>query len=173
MDAPVSIYAMHDTVTDDVYVGATSGPIYFRKATHIHAAYVKKFRARSVAMWIRQVLHEGRDIEIVALEVVPAGDDWQDVERFYVSQFRALGMPLLNERNGGLEAPENTQEIRLKIAAGNMGKKRTPEHIAKWQGASLVANRGKKRSDETRARMRAAWAAKRLTKEQANGALTV
>ena len=160
MDTSVSIYAMSDALTSTVYVGATSGPIHYRKATHIADAFTRKYGTRKVATWVHDVISAGRDIDIVPLECVPPGGDWQDAERFYVSQFRALGLDLANDLKGGLGGPM-TDAIRAKISAAQKGRKRPPEVIAKMRAGWMAYAVGRKLSQATKDKISASHLARR------------
>lgn len=94
-------------------------------------------------------------------------DTWQERERFWISHFRQMGLPLTNLDSGGNHGKAQSEETKDKIRAKAIGRKQTPEAIAKMKASKIAgltserrerlrgARLGKKASNETKAKMSA------------------
>jgi len=110
------------------------------------------------------------------LDEVPESQ-WQFWEREYIRVFRAIGVELTNQLDGGEGGPtfkgrKHSKETREKIAAANLGKKKSKETCEKMSTNRIVtesmraavsrANKIRVISDETRKKrsesLKKAWA---------------
>lgn len=142
-----------------------------------------RYVGKTVCTKVRRKEHEKTKpwlVELLVIEVVPAGEDWQARERFWISYYRQWFD--LDNKNPGGNGPgvghPVSEETKLKIGAANSvalkgrvplhfkGIKHTADHIAKLPQnqpgyapsseavrARADGNLGKKRSPEARLRM--------------------
>lgn len=132
------IYALVDPRTDRVkYVGKTNCP---RQRLYGHTNSKGK---TPVTVWCRALKRLGLS---PTMEIIEACDDWQDAERFWIEEFRRVGLFLLNFTDGG---------------DGGLGRIVTPEQRAQ----ASASQKGKKKNltDESRARIREARARQVIT----------
>lgn len=153
------IYTLTDPRTRIIrYVGKTNNPT-LRLWMHMN----EKKRTHKNC-WLGQLKSLGlRPIMDVIEEV--ASDTWQERERFWIAHFRQLGFPLTNLDSGGNSGKEQSEETKSKIRAKAIGRKQTPESIAKMKAtkaATLTDERrenirrgqiGNKHSEETKRKM--------------------
>lgn len=134
-EGAASIYALHDPTgrSGRVYVGKAIDP-----ARRLRDHFKEKGRTFKRA-WLKSLAARGVRPELVVLEVVPPGGDWQEAERFWIESLRTLGLPLANGNGGGLGGHAPTSETRAKMAAAHRGKKHSPEHIE----AAAASRRGR------------------------------
>ena len=163
------IYTLSDprTPNDVRYVGVTHRQPKARLQRHISNA--KKLAVYHSSKWIRSLLQDGLEPEMVIIHV-GTGDTWESIETFWIQWHRERGFRLTNQANGG-RGPvgcKRTPETRARLAAANLGKKLSLETRAKKSAGNRGkvinqevrakigdANRGKKRTEKTRAAMRA------------------
>lgn len=129
------IYALHDPTdrSGRVYVGKTNDP-----ARRLKDHLSEKWRTFKRA-WLKSLAARGVRPEMVILEQVPAGGDWQEAERFWIESLRVLGLPLVNGNGGGSGGHAPTPETRQKMSAAHMGKRHSSEHVE----AAAAPRRGK------------------------------
>lgn len=98
------------------YVGKTVQYIHERHKAHIRDA--KRGRRLPVHYWLRKQIDTGQRLAIKLLEYVPAGSDWADRERAWISDLN-VGGRLLNLTSGGegLAGHKFAPEHRARIAA--------------------------------------------------------
>lgn len=125
----VSIYGLVDPTTNQLrYVGKSTHPTK-RLREHLGK---RALRARThLTSWLRSLLAQGREPEVVILEDVSA-DDWQDDEKFWIAYMKFLGCRLTNGTQGG-EGGLLMPAARAKQAAALRGRKvkRSADHLAK------------------------------------------
>lgn len=138
------------------------------------------------------------------MDVVPIGGDWADRERVWVAKLRTINPSCLNVSNGGDGAPGHikSDETKALMSRKMMGRKFSPETLAKMSASKLgvshpkgrklstavrlqmsiqrrgrklkphtpearariaASNLGQKRSENAIAAMRAGWEIRRLT----------
>jgi len=158
-----------------VHRRADTGEVFYVGKGKRDRAYVKRHRNN---LWHRIVDKCGLVVEIVRYFDVEA-DAFQH-ERELIAHYRQSSALLANFTDGGdgasgAKRSEETRrkmseagkgkhnwtpsaEIRLKMSLSHMGKKQSPEAIAK----SAAFHRGRKRSDETRANIAKALEGKYL-----------
>lgn len=120
------------------YIGKTSQGLSRRLVGHLFEA--KSGTRNHKANWIRSLVAEGITPEITPLVVARSEDELNGLECAWIARVRELGLPLCNQTDGG------------EGAAGNYGRKNTPETIAKMKAAA----RGRRIPVET---MKKAWLA--------------
>ena len=156
----VRVYAITvgDGPFDGVYVGATASPLEVRRAEHVvYSHHLKSSRQPwlPVKIAIRDALADGRVIRIHELESIPPLGDWESVETFYVSQFKSLGMNVLNVSEGGVQGVSgwrHTKAARAKISEAGRGRKLNQRQLA----ALALARENRVYTPETLAKMRLA-----------------
>ena len=168
-EAKFYTYVHRKASTGEVfYVGKGSGKRY--AATQDRSSY-----------WRRIVDKHGVAIEVVAYFFDEAAAF--DHERLLIAEYRASGVKLCNLTDGGDGASGNvmSEEARRKISEANKGRKREPfsdatrakmsaAHLGKKLSPEAIAktaaaHRGMKRSPETLARMSAALKGKGAGRE--------
>jgi len=168
---PVSLYLLVCPKTHQPkYVGQSVNP---RTRLNQHLAQARKGVKRHLCNWLRSLIAEGLEPEILILEEVH-GQEWPEREQWWIQHFRSLGCKLCNLTDGGegIHGYELPEEVRAKYSAWQVGRKlpeetrrkmsearkgmklppRTPEQIAKH----AAALRGKPLSEEHRAKLSAA-----------------
>lgn len=137
----LTIYGLIDPRTTLLrYVGKSYNPIE-RFSQHIRDCSRERTRK---ANWIRSLLKLGLKPQLEILETVEGSGNIE--ERFYIALFRAFGADLVNATAGG-DGVEFTAEIRAKMSAAQLGKKRGPwpsSVRAKIGAASSARLKGRK-----------------------------
>lgn len=114
----IYIYSLSDPETKTVrYIGKTSRLVR-RLQTHIRLAPSSKHHA---AAWINSLLNRGLKPEMNVIEEIGDDADWSEREIFWIEHFKKSGFDLTNTSPGGLGG----------ASYGRLGKKNSPEHIAK------------------------------------------
>ena len=90
----MKIYTIADPNTNEIrYIGVTLQPLKTRLSQHM---WDSRNKHRHVCHWIASL---GETPLIEALEEV--GDDWEEREIYWISQFKAWGFNLTNQHEGG------------------------------------------------------------------------
>ncbi len=148
------IYTLKNPRTNEVrYVGWTSLGANRRLNLHIQAA-VGKIPTNHRTKWILSMLSAGLRPVMETVES-GSGDGWAEAEQRWIAQFREKGARLTNGTDGGegTLGVKRTPEQIERTMRGVRGKKMSPEHLAKWHAAALLANKGRKLSPEHRAKV--------------------
>lgn len=155
----VYIYSLTDPRTGEVrYIGKTIN-LEIRLALHMCE---KKNTHKN--QWIAQLRLLGLKPLIQVVEIIHDSNDqdWQERERYWIEHFSKIS-PLTNLDSGGRNGQLKSEETRAKIRAKALGRKQSPESIAKMKATKLAtltperreniaaAKRGKKWSDERKA----------------------
>jgi hypothetical protein len=181
---------MQDAVVEHTYIYALHDPRdwsirYVGKSNDPHAR-LKMHMRRPIRLGLSRLVRElkllGLKLQISILQQC-SSTEWPVWEKFWIATARNSGENLLNIFDGGNGAPIfYTSEHRMRISAGlkgkpkslehrenlskaNIGKRHTPEEIAK----QAAAQRGKKKppcSPERKARISAANKGKTLGRPQ-------
>lgn len=129
------------------YVGMTVCPST-RLAAHLYGTPKKHtYNGR----WLKSLIMRGIKPEMVILEVIPPGGDYQAAEQKWISQLRLGGVILTNLTDGGegTRGYKPTLETRLKVAASLRGQKRSAESRARMSEAQS----GHPVSDQTKIKL--------------------
>lgn len=95
-----SIYGLIDPRNNQLrYVGKTVKPVDERFRNHL--SFARRSARQRVSRWIRGLLLCDKIPEYFVIEVIPAGGDWQEAERHWISYFRSIGCRLTNLTDGG------------------------------------------------------------------------
>lgn len=86
--------------------------------------------------WVQELRGLGLKPVQRIIDAVPAGGDWQAVERAYIAAVRSIGEPLTNGTDGGDGVTGLSDEVRAKMRATWTGRKHRPESLAKIGAAS-------------------------------------
>lgn len=150
MSSTVLIYGLIDPQTNECrYVGKAKDLIQ-RLKDHCKSSSLRAHTHKN--SWIKSVLSDGHQPEIVAFERAPE-HEWEEAESFWIAYFKMLGAKLTNGSLGG-EGGNVGAAGHRKQAAALRGRKRqfSPEHLAKI----VKANRDRVRDPIWRERIRAA-----------------
>jgi len=141
-DNTATIYALVDSRYPDSYryVGKTIKSMGHRLYAHMYRLNIDKNLYKT--HWIRKVIAEGADVNVVALEVCCA--DEQDIrEMFWIAKCRDLGHRLTNMTDGGEGGFNPCAEVRAKISAANKGRRMAPHlvELARIRGKGYVGEK--------------------------------
>lgn len=179
--ATTSIYGLIDPRTHTLrYVGKTVFAPRRRLAAHMWGAR-KERRKRHLFAWLVGLQERSIAPEIIILEEIAPGGDWEEAEKFWIAYFRFLGADLCNITIGGegtAGRKASAEEVaRLKARRGplsplyrvpkaahvhealRLGNERMRADPARWR--SVVAKRRAGISPEGHERFRAATEALR------------
>lgn len=146
------IYALIDPRDNSVrYVGKTHRTAHRRLRRHLAECYLKADTYKD--RWIRSLLKENLEPEIIVLQTCASAELLNEAERGHIARLRAEGARLTNLTPGGdgLGA-KHTEESKDKIRRALTGKPKSEQHRLH----SALAQRGRKASDATRAKLSAA-----------------
>ncbi len=122
---PVYIYALVDPRTDAVrYIGASQKP---RK--RVMAA--KHTKGKHKRAWVAELEALGQKPVLRIIEAVSSGDDWEERERHWITQYGGTDT-LLNESIGGrgIAGVVRSDELRTRMRNSNPWANTTPEQRA-------------------------------------------
>lgn len=140
------IYGLYDPRTGDLrYVGKSDRPLerlqnQMNETANTHRCH-----------WLQELKRIGLKPIQTIIDAVPAGTDWQTVERAYIRGARAMSTCVTNGTDGGDGVSGLSEESLARMRATWRGRKHTPEALAKIAAAS----RGRTHTPEYRAYMRA------------------
>ena len=149
------VYALTDPRSGEIrYIGKSSSGVA-RPQYHLSPAHIRRETTRK-ARWLQSLLALGLRAQIEVVEECGSVDHANEAERFWISQFRALGFRLTNLTDGGDGAPGRimTDEHKKKIgltAIGNtrmLGKKMSESAREKIARSAMGNKRGAKLSAE-------------------------
>lgn len=101
------------------YVGATCQKVSNRIQSHLYELETTPESKTSHKLdWIRAVLVSGHRLVYTALEEVPAGEDWEDREAYWIARLPDL----VNSTPGGIGVRGHTEHSRRKISASLKGR---------------------------------------------------
>lgn len=141
---PIYIYGLADPDTGEIRYIGKSIRVYDRLSNHCND------RSRNHRTnWIKTLLQVGKKPALVILEELPHDADWQDSERRWIAHARSNGWRLTNGTDGGDGLMNPPEEVREKIRATWVGRKHSPETLAKYS----EMRKGKLHSDEWKQNM--------------------
>lgn len=154
------IYGLIDPSTGQLrYIGQTVRKIEYRLTSHLGSAKtLNKFGELKynsyVYRWIRQVLAQNQEPQIVLIQEFQEEDVLDDAETFWIAYFRKMGCPLTNLASGGRvgcrgRKASDESKKRMSIAQRSLNKKLSEELKMRLS----LANRGKKASEEAKKKM--------------------
>jgi len=121
----IFIYALKCPITDEIrYVGKTTN-LNRRYNAHIKRCNQNKYHS---ANWIRSLIENNLKPILITLEICN-DKNWDEKEKFWIKYYKAL-FDLTNFFEGGQSGG---------ASFGRLGKKNSPEHIAK----SIAGRKGK------------------------------
>ncbi len=148
-DKPTNIYAMKDRRGRTRYVGKTVMTLHKRKKCHTKQAV--KNPKHHVHLWIKKMLEEGTEPEIVLLEVVPPHGPWWIAEADWIERHLMYGCDLTNSTAGGDGPGRFSDEARQKMSNSKKGKPRSQIALINQSIAGLPHhNTGRHHSAESR-----------------------
>lgn len=121
----IIIYTLADPNTGEIkYVGKTSKTLEERIVTHIRDAKYKQQSNKRLS-WIKKLLNNNLIPKIEEIEIIDEKFG-NEIEIYWISQFRAWGFNLKNMTEGG-DGGKLSIEVRKKISKNTKGKKRSQE----------------------------------------------
>jgi group I intron endonuclease len=145
------------------YVGKSVDPEN-RFHAHLAPSHLKDRTHKNA--WLRRVVGHGLRPVLLILEEVPAGEDENARERFWISFYRECGARLTNGTDGGDGTLGRivSDETREKMARAQRGKKGPPQSEETRRKKS-EANKGRSHSAETREKLRQGRLGKKHSEE--------
>lgn len=135
--APLTrIYSLSDPRSGELrYIGKTILSLQRRLSAHVIAS---KQPRTYVAKWVKSLVTQGFIPVIAEIESVRNG--WQEAEQRWIKHFQDSGARLTNISIGGEGCSGYTHSLDAKrrIAAAGIGRKHTPETIAKMRGRTFT-----------------------------------
>lgn len=155
------VYTLSSSANEDdiKYVGITISGLNNRLYKHksVARAEIRKGnRHGKIYNWIVSEMNKKNDIIIKLIETVEIGcwhdKNWQWIEKYWISQFKAWGFDLKNMTDGGIgnQHQQFSKESINKRSISNKGKKRSIEFCEKTKAARL----NYKHSEETKIKMK-------------------
>ncbi len=162
----IYIYTLKHPITNEIrYVGKTVKKLQYRLAGHICEARVNTTSYR--CCWIRSLANQGLTPIIELLDQTES-NDWEWLERYWISQFKTWGFRLVNLTDGGESNTNNKPSkeakekrfntIKAKIASGEIS------YVERGKKMS-ISRKGIKLSDITREKLRQANLGKTYSEE--------
>lgn len=152
----VFIYALADPLDGRIrYIGKSIRP------THRLTNHCNEKPTCHRTKWIHSLLKEGRRPVLGVLERISPGGNWQVAERAWISYARENGWPLVNGTDGGDGVSGLSQESKDRMSRTWLGRKHSPESIAKIGAAS----RGMTHTEEYKQMMREKMSVRVFTPE--------
>lgn len=140
----VFIYALCCPFTGEIrYIGKA---INVRKRFYCH--WHDKERTPKTN-WISSLKRKGEKPVMQIVEEIPNSndEDWQEVERFWISYLRFLGCRLTNLQSGGDAGKRLSEETRLKMRQSSLGKKMSAASREKMRANNIGRKRGPHRPE--------------------------
>lgn len=142
------IYTLSDPDTEEIrYIGKTKNSLLYRLQQHVYEAFRHKSHKAS---WVKSLLKQDKMPIIELLD--STSENWQELEVYWISQFKTWGFNLVNMTDGG-DGNNNqvmTEETKKKISETLKGRKR-PEDVIKKISES---HKGKKLTKSTRQKLK-------------------
>lgn len=160
------IYTLSSSENPNIirYIGKTNGSLKKRLSGHITLAKInleKKYGHNYTSNWINKELSSGNYIIIEELDLI-IQDNWEYLERYWISQFKSWGFKLTNLTDGGdgnkgqffskesniargnkLRGIPRSEDVRKNISIGSTGKVLTDKHKENVR-SSIIELQGKK-----------------------------
>lgn len=125
----IYIYALRDPKGEVRYIGKTNDPEK-RLRKHISGARTRKENHHN-ANWIRTLLAVGQQPTMEVLYSVAPHETWQEVEKYFIDAYRAMGFNLTNIlEGGGAEFDVSPAAVAARAAKAKITRA-TPEYRAK------------------------------------------
>lgn len=97
----IKFYTLADPTTKEIrYVGKTVAKLEYRLAGHICEARAGNIKSHRNS-WIRGILSKSLKPVVELIEEIEEIDEWEIIEQFWISQFKAWGFRLVNMTDGG------------------------------------------------------------------------
>ena len=141
----IFIYGLADPVTGDIrYIGKSIRPN--ERLTNHCNDHSSCHRTH----WIQSLIAKGQRPQLVILQELPDGANWQAIEQQWIAKARSAGWALTNGTDGGDGVVNLCDEARAKMLKTWTGRKHKPESLVKIGAAS----RGRKKSEASKEVMR-------------------
>ena len=150
----IFIYGLADPVTGDIrYIGKSIRPMgRLRDHCNDHAACHRTH-------WIQSLIAKGQQPQLVILQELPDGANWQAIEQQWIAKARSAGWALTNGTDGGDGVVNLCDEARAKMLKTWTGRKHKPESLVKIGAAS----RCRKKSEASKEVMRQKMHGRKVT----------
>jgi len=97
MSKTIKFYVLENPKTGEIrYVGKTIQSLKRRLYSHLRCRY-----KTHKSSWIKSLRKQGLEPKITLIEEIPYCEDWQWLECYWISQFKAWGFNLINMTDGG------------------------------------------------------------------------
>ena len=140
-----SIYKIINKITNDIYIGSA---LNFSKRKYYHIYYLDKNKHHSIILQNSWNKYGKENFEFIVIEDNIEKEKLIEREQFYIDTFN----PKFNcsKTAGSPLGVKHTLQARINMSKSHLGKKLTPESIAKRTAKVL----GTKRSEETKRKLR-------------------
>lgn len=158
----IIIYTLRDPITDEIrYIGKTKRTINYRLTQHIQECLKRKMITYK-NNWIWSLIQQEVLPIIEELEITET-ENWQELEKFWIAQFKTWGFRLTNMTNGGDGNQNQIMSIESRIKRSNSlkGKPRSKEVADKIS----KSHKGKKLSENTKEKLRIINLGKKYSEE--------
>lgn len=125
------------------YIGQTKKTLEIRRIAHVKEAIYTKNNLTHKHKWIRKVISEGHQIQIIVIKLNAVRDI---DEKLLIKAYKALGFDLVNSTDGGDNSFDMSPESRKKMSDRRKGKKLSLETRRKLS----EIRKGKRISDQTK-----------------------
>lgn len=133
------IYTLEHPITGEIrYVGATRNTLKRRLRGHIRDSYRHSYHNSN---WIRSIVNIGLEPIIKQIEICDV-DNWNEIEGYWISQFKAWGYNLTNDKDFSNNKYVYSKETRQKLRVAQLGKKMSEETKLKIKN-SLILTKSK------------------------------
>jgi hypothetical protein len=151
---PYCIYGLIDPETGELrYIGKTRQSLLARLRAHMQ----DKADCHRVH-WLKSLAQRGLKPHIVPIEIGEGMCQWQEAETFWIAWARRNGARLTNATSGGDGVPDLPPETRERMRKVWLGRKHSPETLAKLR----AARRLRTTSDATKRKMSAAQSGRKI-----------
>lgn len=156
------IYTLRDPITNEIrYIGKTKRTLNYRLTQHIQECLKRKMITYK-NNWIWSLIQQETLPVIEELETTET-ENWQDLEKFWIAQFKVWGFRLTNMTDGGDGNQNQIMSIESRIKRSNSLKgKSRPKEVAEKISKS---HKGKKLSESTKEKLRIINLGKKYSEE--------
>lgn len=150
----IYIYGLVDPFTDKIrYIGKSVRPKE-RLTNHCNDRSVT-WRTN----WIQSVIKMGKRPQLLILQTLKDGDDWQKIETEWIKKGRNNGWKLTNCTDGGDGVHNPPEHVRLKMKKTWIGR----HHTEKTKKLIGEKSKGRKHSEQSKLKMKKLMSGRKIT----------
>jgi group I intron endonuclease len=123
------LYTIQNIKSSGIYFGQTSTLMRIRSKSHFQT--LKRNQHHNPHLQKSYNKHGKQAFRIEPLEEYYSRKECDEAERFYIGYYRFLGSNIYNIESGGEAWTSHSEETKRKLSIANIGKKMSPESIAK------------------------------------------